>query len=72
MKWAMPTARSGATNDRLRSGSIRADQIAQKREEAERAFHRVGITLSMARPPARERLIPFDIVPRITDHPAEI
>ncbi len=43
-----------------------ADQIAQKREEAERAFHRVGITFAVYGEDAgTERLIPFDIVPRI-------
>jgi len=43
-----------------------ADQIAHKREEAERAFHRVGITFAVYGEDAgTERLIPFDIVPRI-------
>ena len=43
-----------------------ADKIAQKREEAERAFHRVGITFAVYGEDAgTERLIPFDIVPRI-------
>jgi len=42
------------------------DQIAQKREEAERAFHRLGITFAVYGEDAgAERLIPFDIVPRI-------
>jgi len=41
-------------------------RIAQKREEAERAFHRVGITFAVYGEGAgTERLIPFDIVPRI-------
>jgi len=40
--------------------------IAQKRDEAERAFHRVGITFAVYGEDAgTERLIPFDIVPRI-------
>jgi uncharacterized circularly permuted ATP-grasp superfamily protein len=40
--------------------------IAQKRREAEIAFHRVGITFSVYGEDAgNERLIPFDIVPRI-------
>ncbi len=40
--------------------------IAQKREEADRAFHRVGITFAVYGENAgTERLIPFDIVPRI-------
>ena len=43
-----------------------ADKIAQKRGEAERAFHRVGITFAVYGEDAgTERLIPFDIVPRI-------
>ncbi|HEX7272339.1 MAG TPA: circularly permuted type 2 ATP-grasp protein [Casimicrobiaceae bacterium] len=42
------------------------DKIAQKREEAERAFHRVGITFAVyGDEDGTERLIPFDIVPRI-------
>ena len=48
------------------SSARRADRIAQKREEAERAFHRVGITFAVYGEDAgTERLIPFDIVPRI-------
>ena len=48
-----------------------AEKIAQKREEAERAFHRVGITFAVYGEDAgTERLIPFDIVPRII-HAAE-
>jgi uncharacterized circularly permuted ATP-grasp superfamily protein len=43
-----------------------ANRIAQKREEAERAFHRLGITFAVYGEDAgTERLIPFDIVPRI-------
>ncbi len=46
-----------------------ADRIAQKRGEAERAFHRVGITFAVYGENAgTERLIPFDIVPRIIPH----
>ena len=42
------------------------DQIAQKRDEAERAFHRIGITFAVyGETSGTERLIPFDIVPRI-------
>ena len=42
------------------------DRIAQKREEAERLFHRVGITFAVYGEQAgTERLIPFDLVPRI-------
>jgi uncharacterized circularly permuted ATP-grasp superfamily protein len=40
--------------------------IAQKREEADRAFHRVGITFAVYGEDAgTERLIPFDIIPRV-------
>jgi uncharacterized circularly permuted ATP-grasp superfamily protein len=43
-----------------------ADKITQKRGEAERAFHRIGITFAVYGEDAgTERLIPFDIVPRI-------
>jgi uncharacterized circularly permuted ATP-grasp superfamily protein len=42
------------------------DRIAQKREEAERAFHRVGITFAVyGDGGGTERLIPFDLIPRI-------
>ena len=41
-------------------------RIAQKRDEAVRAFHRVGITFAVyGEDSGTERLIPFDIVPRI-------
>jgi uncharacterized circularly permuted ATP-grasp superfamily protein len=40
--------------------------IARKREEADIAFHRVGITFAVyGEETGQERLIPFDIVPRI-------
>jgi uncharacterized circularly permuted ATP-grasp superfamily protein len=42
------------------------ERIAQKREEAERLFHRVGITFAVyGEDTGTERLIPFDLVPRI-------
>ncbi len=42
------------------------ERIAQKREEAERAFHRLGITFAVyGEESGTERLIPFDLVPRI-------
>jgi uncharacterized circularly permuted ATP-grasp superfamily protein len=42
------------------------ERMAQKREEAERLFHRVGITFAVDGEDAgTERLIPFDLVPRI-------
>jgi uncharacterized circularly permuted ATP-grasp superfamily protein len=38
----------------------------RKRDEAERAFHRVGITFAVyGENSGTERLIPFDLVPRI-------
>jgi len=43
-----------------------SDRIAQKRGEAERAFHRVGITFAVyGEDSGTERTIPFDLVPRI-------
>jgi uncharacterized circularly permuted ATP-grasp superfamily protein len=43
-----------------------ADRIAQKRAEADVMFHRVGITFAVyGEESGTERLIPFDIVPRI-------
>jgi uncharacterized circularly permuted ATP-grasp superfamily protein len=42
------------------------ETIAQKREEADRAFHRVGITFAVyGEDASSERLIPFDIIPRV-------
>ena len=42
------------------------DIINRKREEAEIAFHRVGITFAVyGEDTGQERLIPFDIIPRI-------
>ncbi|HVF63026.1 MAG TPA: circularly permuted type 2 ATP-grasp protein [Casimicrobiaceae bacterium] len=47
-------------------GRTPPDRIAQKREEAERAFHRVGITFAVyGDDGGTERVIPFDLVPRI-------
>jgi uncharacterized circularly permuted ATP-grasp superfamily protein len=65
------TAPDGAIRPHYRAFSGWLDRtppnrIAQKREEAERAFHRVGITFAVYGEDAgTERLIPFDIVPRI-------
>ena len=45
---------------------ISGDVIVRKREEAEIAFHRVGITFAVyGEDTGQERLIPFDIIPRI-------
>src|SRR5882672_9564289 len=42
------------------------DRVAQKRTEADSLFHRVGITFAVYGEEAgTERLIPFDIVPRV-------
>jgi uncharacterized circularly permuted ATP-grasp superfamily protein len=42
------------------------ERIRQKRREAEIAFHRVGITFAVyGEDTGNERLIPFDIIPRI-------
>ena len=46
--------------------STPAEVIARKREEADLTFHRVGITFAVyGEDEGKERLIPFDIVPRI-------
>lgn len=43
--------------------------IEQKRAEADSAFHRVGITFAVhGQDTGQERLIPFDIIPRIIPH----
>jgi uncharacterized circularly permuted ATP-grasp superfamily protein len=45
-----------------------ADRVAQRRAEADALFHKVGITFAVYGEDAgTERLIPFDIVPRIID-----
>jgi uncharacterized circularly permuted ATP-grasp superfamily protein len=45
---------------------VPAERVAQKRTEAEVVFHRVGITFAVyGEEEGSERLIPFDIVPRI-------
>ena len=47
-------------------GDTPAERIARKRAEADIAFHRVGITFAVYGEEAgKERLIPFDIIPRI-------
>ena len=43
-----------------------ADHLRQKRAEADALFHRVGITYAVyGQEEGAERLIPFDIVPRV-------
>src|SRR5579863_8052754 len=47
-----------------------AEQLARKRAEADALFHRVGITFAVhGENEGTERLIPFDIVPRILPAP---
>ena len=47
-------------------GTQRIDQLKRKHEEAESLFRRTGITFSVySENTSSERLIPFDIVPRI-------
>jgi uncharacterized circularly permuted ATP-grasp superfamily protein len=47
-------------------GRIGEERMRQKRGEAERAFHRLGITFAVyGEDSGTERLIPFDIIPRI-------
>ena len=46
--------------------STSTEWLAQKRAEADMLFHRVGITFAVYGEDAgSERLIPFDVVPRI-------
>jgi uncharacterized circularly permuted ATP-grasp superfamily protein len=46
-----------------------AEHLARKRAEADALFHRVGITFAVyGENEGTERLIPFDIVPRILPH----
>ena len=43
-----------------------AERLTQKRAEADALFHRVGITFAVyGQEEGAERLIPFDIVPRV-------
>jgi uncharacterized circularly permuted ATP-grasp superfamily protein len=64
-------AADGSVRDSYRSyaewlQATPAEVIARKREEADIAFHRVGITFAVYGEDAgQERLIPFDIIPRI-------
>src|SRR6202044_1299014 len=47
-------------------GEQPAERLAQKRAEADALFHRVGITFAVySQEEGAERLIPFDIVPRV-------
>jgi len=46
--------------------SVNPDLLNLRRREAEILFRRIGITFSVyGDPEAQERLIPFDIIPRI-------
>jgi uncharacterized circularly permuted ATP-grasp superfamily protein len=48
-----------------------AERLERKRAEADTAFHRVGITFAVYGEEAgTERLIPFDIIPRIIPRPS--
>jgi uncharacterized circularly permuted ATP-grasp superfamily protein len=59
-----PRTHYGSFADWLASTS--SETIERKREEADLAFHRLGITFAVYGEEAgKERLIPFDIVPRI-------
>src|SRR5262245_65269508 len=47
-------------------GETPAERVAEKRREADRLFHRVGITFAVYGDNAgAERLIPFDTIPRV-------
>ena len=64
-------AADGAVRDNYRSyaewlQAMPAEVTARKREEADLLFHRIGITFAVYGEEAgKERLIPFDIIPRI-------
>jgi uncharacterized circularly permuted ATP-grasp superfamily protein len=64
-------AANGSVRDSYRSyadwlRTTPAEVIARKREDADIAFHRVGITFAVYGEDAgKERLIPFDVIPRI-------
>jgi uncharacterized circularly permuted ATP-grasp superfamily protein len=47
-------------------GGVAPDVLAYRRQEAELLFRRIGITFSVyGEAEAEERLIPFDVIPRI-------
>lgn len=62
---------AGSTRSHYRAyanwlASTPAERIARKRAEADIAFHRVGITFAVyGEESGKERLIPFDIIPRV-------
>ena len=68
-----------AEGDRIRDGyvtlkrwldTVPADHIALRRSQAELIFRRVGITFAVyGEDEATERLIPFDIIPRVIPAP---
>jgi uncharacterized circularly permuted ATP-grasp superfamily protein len=47
-------------------GEVPADMLQQRRREAELLFRRIGITFAVyGEADSTERLIPFDVIPRI-------
>ena len=68
-----------AEGDRIRDGyvtlkrwldTVPADHIALRRSQAELFFRRIGITFAVyGDAEATERLIPFDIIPRVITKP---
>src|ERR1700689_4927633 len=51
-------------------GEIPADVLDYRRREAEMLFRRIGITFAVyGEADAQERLIPFDVIPRIISGP---
>jgi len=47
-------------------GSVRPDELDHRRREAELLFRRIGITFAVyGEADAQERLIPFDVIPRV-------
>src|SRR5436853_5678729 len=48
---------------------VRPDELDHRRREAEVLFRRIGITFAVyGEADAQERLIPFDVLPRILSH----
>src|SRR5438046_2309143 len=51
-------------------GDVRPDVLDYRRKEAELLFRRIGITFAVyGEVDAQERLIPFDVIPRILSAP---
>ena len=68
MKWCVGTRLSGNHIPNMKIGSVPRirPRLTKKSKEAEAFFRRIGITFNVyGQSAAQERLIPFDLVPRI-------